>query len=1401
MKFIFCFLCFINILFASSPVIKIAITKNMIPYSFIDENNKAKGILVDYWKLWASKTQQKIEFVPLTWPETLEAIKKGKVDIHSGLFMNEERKEYIKFIKPIYQTTSQIFIKVNKIKEIINIDALDNKRLGLISNSYFETYIKKNFPKIKIKTFISNDTLIDSFFKEEVDAIIDDSLIIWSHMVKRYKHNEVISLEDFAVNKWFYAAIKNDKKNINLENQINYGMSLISKKDLINIQNKWAIDKGLSFYKRKEKNFTKEELNYIKNSPALTLGLDDWGDMMHSSDGIKLEGFSGEIILKVFEISGLRYKIVKDDWNILLKKFKNKKIDILPATYFTKERSSFGLYSKKYMSLKDFIYLKFDNQNIKKLSDLNHKKLAIVKGYGNIRYVKEKFPNIKIIETNNLEDSISKVLNAEVDAFFELQFAAEAKIRELSLPLLKGIYQNDIKANDLHVFSRKDDLLLQKIIQKSLNAIPKKVMDKITKKWLNPKEKQELNIAFGKGREPYSIDKSYLKGIEYDLINEILKKSRISIKNITNLSYDKLQNALSNDTSLDIAVTVKEKDDGYYYSDDFINFENIAVSRVKDNITLNTISDLKNKNIIAFKEAYKYLGEKYFSLFNLETRTKSYKEYEYQAKQVKDFLDKKTDVIIIDKNIFLWHLKRLSDDSINKYKIEAIFPNKNAYKVAFKDEYIKNIFNKNLKILKDNGELKDIFFNYIHRDIEAKVKINSLISTLVSRFIFTNERNKIDNILKQLLKLEYIKKLEVFNNKKILLSSTSKETLKNYALQDSHYQVSNIPRKVGYIKVYFDEEKLIKHSKREQLIPRIDFFKGLDSYSYIKKVYKRFNYLNKEIIFSKKEQLFMKNNPIIRFSESDWSPLSVIEGKEFDGILNDYMKILNNKTNIHFSYVKTKKWSDVLRKFKNNEIDFIPGVANTKIIKNMGLVSNSFIAFNFAIVSNENASFISGLEALNGKILALPKGFTSNILIRSNYPGIKVIDTKTIKEALSMVSQGNADAFVGHEAVTVYNIKKYYKNLKIVGLSKEEFSHHMLIKKSHPELLSIINKVIATISQKEKDEINEKWIKTKINTAVDYSIIYTIIAVFLLILLIILYFTKKLSLAKNSTEITNEKLNENIIELNSTKDALEDSNHELQVSLENLKKTQDKLVESEKMASLGGLVAGVAHEINTPIGIGLTGSSHFLELTQDIIRKFDNEDMTRSDFQEYTQNSLELANLIFSNLKRTNHLIKSFKQISVDQTSEEKRKFELKNYINEILISINSVIKKTKIKVIVNAENKIYLNSYPGAISQIITNLIFNSINHAYEDNEIGIITIDLKNENEKTIIVYKDDGKGIKKENLSKIFDPFFTTNRNKGGTGLGLNIIYNIITSQLKGSISCDSIENIGVKFIIKI
>ena len=276
-------------------------------------------------------------------------------------------------------------------------------------------------------------------------------------------------------------------------------------------------------------------------------------------------------------------------------------------------------------------------------------------------------------------------------------------------------------------------------------------------------------------------------------------------------------------------------------------------------------------------------------------------------------------------------------------------------------------------------------------------------------------------------------------------------------------------------------------------------------------------------------------------------------------------------------------------------------------------------------------------------------------------------------------------------------------------------------------------------------------------------------------------------------------LNQMANNLEYTIEQLEETNEEYEVSLENLKKAQEQLIYSEKMSSLGGLVAGVAHEINTPVGIGITGSSHLLEMTKGIKKKFNNENMGEEDFLDYLKNAEEISILIDSNLKRAGDLVKSFKQIAVDQTSEEKRYFYLNEYIREILLSINSVIKKTKLNIKVNCSDSIRIKSYPGLLSQVITNLIMNSLNHAYEQNEQGNIQIDVSYVNNKIEIIYQDDGKGIKKEYLNKIFDPFFTTNRENGGSGLGLNIIYNIITKQLNGNITCESTVSIGTKFIM--
>ncbi len=257
----------------------------------------------------------------------------------------------------------------------------------------------------------------------------------------------------------------------------------------------------------------------------------------------------------------------------------------------------------------------------------------------------------------------------------------------------------------------------------------------------------------------------------------------------------------------------------------------------------------------------------------------------------------------------------------------------------------------------------------------------------------------------------------------------------------------------------------------------------------------------------------------------------------------------------------------------------------------------------------------------------------------------------------------------------------------------------------------------------------------------------------------------------------------------------------LKKSMEKLERTQEYLIESEKLASLGGLVAGVAHEINTPVGLSLTGITHFSDITKKLKEDYEKENLSEDEFVKYIKVSNNLAHTIQINLEKTAELVKSFKQVAVDQSMEEIREVLIDEYIEQIVTSLQSKLKQYKVNVSINCPKKLVISTYPGYISQILTNLIINSLMHGFTDDKNDKnITIEVEALEENSIcIIYKDNGKGIKKENIKKIYDPFFTTNREGGGTGLGLNIIYGIINKKLNGTISCESQEGNGVKFVI--
>ena len=257
---------------------------------------------------------------------------------------------------------------------------------------------------------------------------------------------------------------------------------------------------------------------------------------------------------------------------------------------------------------------------------------------------------------------------------------------------------------------------------------------------------------------------------------------------------------------------------------------------------------------------------------------------------------------------------------------------------------------------------------------------------------------------------------------------------------------------------------------------------------------------------------------------------------------------------------------------------------------------------------------------------------------------------------------------------------------------------------------------------------------------------------------------------------------------------------ELSQTLEDLKSAQNKLVESEKMAALGGLVAGVAHEINTPIGIGITAASLLAEKVTKFIELYTNSPIKRSELEKFLDTAMQSSNMILSNLTRAADLIHSFKEVAVDQSSELKRTFKVKQYLEEILTSLTAKLRRTKHKVEIKCDENIVLDSYPGVLCQIVTNLVLNSLIHAYDGEEEGILAFDFKLEGDRLIFEYADNGKGITPENLSKVFEPFFTTKRGQGGTGLGLHIIYNLVTQKLNGTILCESQVDKGTRFMIE-
>jgi len=258
---------------------------------------------------------------------------------------------------------------------------------------------------------------------------------------------------------------------------------------------------------------------------------------------------------------------------------------------------------------------------------------------------------------------------------------------------------------------------------------------------------------------------------------------------------------------------------------------------------------------------------------------------------------------------------------------------------------------------------------------------------------------------------------------------------------------------------------------------------------------------------------------------------------------------------------------------------------------------------------------------------------------------------------------------------------------------------------------------------------------------------------------------------------------------------------ELEEALEQIKEQSHKqLLETEKMASLGAMVAGFTHDLNTPIGLSITGVSYIQSENKRLAKEIEKGTLSKNSLQDYLENGTKMIDTMAKGLDHAKELVRSFKLISIDQHLDDEKSIYLRNYLDDILLSLHFKLKHTNISILNKIPISLEIKAHAGMFFQIFENLIMNSIVHAFDEQEEGRIEIDANYDNGLLNINYKDNGKGMDKEIMEQMFDQFYTTKKERGSSGLGMYIVYDLVVNQSGGNIEVNSERGKGSEFTIK-
>ncbi len=413
-----------------------------------------------------------------TWQEAFREVTKG--EIVKGILnisYTKERSEKYFYYLPTYNFSPLYLIVKDTNTTIKSLKDLENQTIYLEKNDSSHNTIKSFTKNITVIDQANDMTMYKSLFENKNKDVV---AYLTYRSPKKYMKKYKLKIAKTIYNKYGDVHIAINKKYALLHSIINKIFKIIPKEELTNLRNKVYISSQII---KRDIGLSIEEKKWISEN-TVTMGIEDWPPVVFLNTSLKIDGISGDYIKFIIKRTGLKVKYISGPWNKLLKDFENKKIDILPATYYTKKRTKYGLYSETYFKMKDYLYVRKDDSSIHSMKDLEGKTLVIQKGYASIDKIKNKFPKINLIYATSLNETINFVLNKKADALFNGQIVVEKKINDELVIGLKGISQTSFNSPTLHTFSNINKPILASILKKGLKSISRDEKVKISHKWL-----------------------------------------------------------------------------------------------------------------------------------------------------------------------------------------------------------------------------------------------------------------------------------------------------------------------------------------------------------------------------------------------------------------------------------------------------------------------------------------------------------------------------------------------------------------------------------------------------------------------------------------------------------------------------------------------------------------------------------------------------------------------------------------------------------------------------------------------------------------------------------------------------------------------------------------------------